>query len=214
MVFKGKRKMKKKGQMQMSETVAILFIFFVLVFFGIIFYYKYSQVAVKQEKEELLGKRAIETTLKALFLPELICSNGEAEPEDNCFDMIKARHAARTFKRHNQTYFDLFSYSKITLHQVYPEFETSSLGWEESTDQEVSGDEVEQGAYTLRKVEDGENEDSETDVFQDNGDIILYDKPRPNWERRESTYFVVALRDQIKGLDYYGFGYLQVEVYS
>jgi len=93
-----------KGQSHMTETIAILFIFFVLVFFGILFYYKYSQVSLKQEKEELLGKRAIETTLKALFLPELICSNGEAEPEDNCVDMLKVRHANVTFRLHNQTY--------------------------------------------------------------------------------------------------------------
>jgi len=155
----------------MTETIAILFIFFVLVFFGILFYYKYSQVSLKQEKEELLGKRAIETTLKALFLPELICSNGEAEPEDNCVDMLKVRHANVTFRLHNQTYFDLLSYSKISIYKVYPESEIKEP-------------------------------------------FVLYDKPKPDWEKKEATYFVLTLRDELQGQDNYGFGYIKVEVYS
>lgn len=105
----------------MSETIAVLFIFFVLVLFGIIFYYKYQQVSIVEKQNELLGARAIETTLKTLFLPELICSKGEAESEDNCFDMLKLRSINETFKRHLEDYyFDIFSYSKIYVQEVYP----------------------------------------------------------------------------------------------
>lgn len=111
----------KKGQIQMSETIAVLFIFFILILFGIIFYYKYQQVALVEKQEELLGARAIETTLKTLFLPELICSKGEAETEDNCFDMLKLRSINETFKRYLEDYyFDIFSYSRIYVQEVYP----------------------------------------------------------------------------------------------
>ena len=81
--------MKRKGQVRMTETIAVLFIFFILVLFGIIFFYKYQTIALKEQQEELLGARAIDTTLKVLFMPELSCTKGEAEPEDNCFDLIK-----------------------------------------------------------------------------------------------------------------------------
>jgi len=111
----------RSAQIRMTETIAVLFIFFVLVLFGIIFYYKYQQVSLVEKQEELLGARAIETTLKTLFLPELICSRGEAETEDNCFDMLKLRSINETFKRYLENYyFDIFSYSRIYVQEIYP----------------------------------------------------------------------------------------------
>lgn len=169
----------KQGQIRMTETIAVLFIFFILILFGIIFYYKYQQVAIKEKQEELLAARAMDTTLKVLFLPELVCSKGEAEPEDNCFDMMKLRHANKTFQEYlNKYYFNIFSYSRIIVNQTYPE-----PGFE----------------------------------------IVLYDKPKPpledgsqGWTKKEPTYFVVTLKDEIKGKvqPHYGFGYVVVEVYS
>jgi hypothetical protein len=168
--------MKRQGQMQLSETIAILFIFFVLILFGIIFYYKYSQVALKQENEELLQKRAVATTLKALFLPELICSDGDTEPEDNCVDMLKARHARQTFEAHESIYFQLFSFSRISVHQIYPP------------------------------------------VLPENSELLIWDKPKDEFTKLESTFFVVALRDETLAQDRnpenFAFGYLQVGVYS
>lgn len=113
--------MDRKGQIKISETIAVLFIFFVLILFGIIFYYKYQQVAFQEKEEELLGAKAIETTLKTLFLPELICSKGAAEPEDNCFDVLKLDSVNKTFKKYaDDYYFDLFSYATISVKEVYP----------------------------------------------------------------------------------------------
>lgn len=105
----------------MTETIAVLFIFFVLLLLGMVFYYKYSQVAMENEKEELMEARAMDSTLKAIYLPELVCSKGKAEPEDNCFDMIKLRQADDVFKEHlNDYYFNLFSYAKISVEEIYP----------------------------------------------------------------------------------------------
>ena len=110
-----------RAQIRMSETIAVMFIFFVLIVFGIIFYYKYSQIAFKEQQEELLGARAIDTTLKAIYLPELICSRGEAESEDYCFDMMKLRQVNKTFSDHfGEYYFDLFPYTTIKVEQLYP----------------------------------------------------------------------------------------------
>jgi hypothetical protein len=111
----------RKGQIRMTETIAILFIFFVLVLFGIIFYYKFQQVLFQEKQEELLASRAMDTTLKVLFLPELLCTNGDTEPEDNCIDMAKLRHAETIFTENlNQYYFDIFSYASVTVHQTFP----------------------------------------------------------------------------------------------
>ena len=107
---------KKKGQARMNETIAIVFIFFVLILFGIMFFYQYQKVAIKEKNEELLGNRAMDTTLKTLFLPELICTKGEAEPEDNCFDLMKLRYAEKTFTAHlTDYYYEIFWVQSIGL---------------------------------------------------------------------------------------------------
>ncbi len=126
----------------MTETIAILFIFFVLILFGIIFFYKYQEIAIKEKNEELLAARAMDTTLRTLFMPELMCTKADAEPEDNCFDMMKLRHANKTFTDHLNYYYDIFSYAKVIVQEVYPGNETyvlynkekplkedGSLGW-------------------------------------------------------------------------------------
>jgi len=155
----------------MTETIAILFIFFILLLFGITFYFRYQKAAFQEKQEELLGARAMETTLKALFMPELICSRGEAEPEDNCFDVLKLNSADAVLQEHlDEYYFEIFSYATITVYKVYPDQKT----W------------------------------------------VIYDKPKPNFERKEPTFFVVTLRDELASQDQpqYGFGYVSVEAYS
>ena len=110
----------RKGQIRMSETIAIIFIFFVLILFFLIFYYKYQGIAIQQKNEQFLADQAIAITLKTLNLPELVCSKGDAEPEDNCFDLMKMEHAEKVFSNHlNDYYFEIFSYSRITVSEVF-----------------------------------------------------------------------------------------------
>ncbi|MBR9683601.1 hypothetical protein GOV03_03605 [Candidatus Woesearchaeota archaeon] len=175
-------KKNRKAQIRMSETIAVLFIFFILVVFSLIFYYKYSEVSFKEEQAELMGLRAMDTTLKTLFLPELICSQGKAEPIDNCFDLMKLRHAAEegVFNKYlSEYYFDLFPYTKITIEQLYPgEGESWVLYDKEKT----------------KQLDDG---------------LMV-----PDWKNKESTYFVVSLRDELNPDNEYSFGVLTVEVYG
>ncbi len=111
----------KAGQIKMTETIAVLFIFFVLITFGIIFYYQYQKVAFKEKQAELFASRAIDTTSLTLFMPELRCTKGEAEPEANCFDLMKLRYVNHTLNQHlADYYFEMFSYAKITVNKTYP----------------------------------------------------------------------------------------------
>ncbi len=169
----------KKAQIRMTETIAVLFIFFILVVLGIVFYYRYQQVSLKEQQEELLAARAMDTTLRVLFLPELLCTKGNAEPEDNCFDVLKLKNADFS----SSYYFNLFSYANITVYKIYP-------GEEEK-------------AYYLY--------DKQPTARKDDGTFA------PSWQRKEPTYFVVTLRNElgdVAGQTEYGFGYVKVEVYS
>ena len=117
--------MDRKGQVQISETIAILFIFFVLLLFGIIAYAKFQQSALRERQEELLINKGIQISTKVLFLPELVCTKGEAEAEDNCFDMAKVKWLNQNgyFEDNIDYYFELFSFATISINQIYPEGE-------------------------------------------------------------------------------------------
>jgi hypothetical protein len=122
--------LRKNGQIRLTETIAVLFIFFVLILFGILFYYQYQKIAITEKQEEILASRAMETTLKTLHLPELLCSKGKAEPEDNCFDVLKLNSAGTVFTDRDDSfdyYFNLFSYSKISVYQLYPHYNNWTL---------------------------------------------------------------------------------------
>jgi len=172
-VIKGRRTVSdRRAQVHLTETIAILFIFFILVGLGISFYGKYKSISFVEQQEELLQARAIRATLKAIFLPELLCSRGSAEPEENCMDVVKAREFSPQLQdKFDDYYFEMFSYANITLQQIYPSPEK----------------------------------------------IPLYVHVPETYEQRETTFFVMALRDETRGergVPSYGFGYLQVEVFS
>ena len=108
----------KKAQMKMMETIAVIFIFFVLVLFGIIFFYQYSKVSINERNEQFFAERAMRTTLKVLFMPELICTD-HGRIEQNCFDLQKVEAAKEVIERNTEDYyFNLFSYAEITVHQL------------------------------------------------------------------------------------------------
>jgi hypothetical protein len=177
----------KKGQIRLTETIAVLFIFFILIGLGIIFFAKFANVAAKEKQQEILGKRAIETTLHTLFMPELLCTKGEAELEENCVDLLKARQLAVRLAEEPETkdyFFNLFGYATISVIQQYPSPQEACL--QGYLDEECMGT------------------------------WIIYDQEKPDWENKEATFWTVSLRDETAGgfLPAYGFGFLRVEVYS
>ena len=166
----------KKAQMKMMETIAIIFIFFVLVLFGIIFFYQYSKVSINERNEQFFAERAMRTTLKVLFMPELICTDGAGNLEQNCIDMAKLRAAEKVIPDNIEDYyFNLFSYADITIHQ------SSSNG-------------------------------VIIDPDLDTNKHIIYSKPKPDYTKKEPSFFVITLKDEMSG--HYDFGYLNVTVYS
>ena len=115
--------MKKKAQIHLTETIAVIFIFFVLVLFGLIFFFKFQTGQIEEKKTELVNTRVIDTATKTLFLPEFSCSKSGGETTVNCLDMMKVdRMIGDTglFKQNELKYFELFSFANITVKQIYP----------------------------------------------------------------------------------------------
>jgi len=112
----------KKAQIQMGETIAVLFIFFIMIAFGLIFYARIQTGSFEKQKEENAMLKAIEVTQRATFLPELVCSSDNV-PIHNCIDAQKLNafhYIIGTNDRYKIHYYDLLSFSNITVTQIYP----------------------------------------------------------------------------------------------
>jgi len=103
----------------MMETISVLAIFFILVIFVFIFYSRVSESSMEIRKEESSQLDAIKIAQKASNLPELQCSQ-ENVVKDNCVDILKLEVASEVIKENEIHYFDIFSFSKITINEIYP----------------------------------------------------------------------------------------------
>lgn len=71
----------------MSITVLVLAVFFVLLFIGLIFYFKFSFESYKESESKILGERYNVYLSYVINLPELKCSFMGVEKE--CLDVGK-----------------------------------------------------------------------------------------------------------------------------
>ncbi|MBW2988962.1 hypothetical protein KY358_01450 [Candidatus Woesearchaeota archaeon] len=110
----------EKAQIQMGESVAILFIFIVFVMFGFVFYMNVISGSSKTEMEENIQLEAIQAAQKASFLPELQCSRENIITE-GCIDIMKLEAASGTVRENNIYYYDVFESSRIWVEEIFPE---------------------------------------------------------------------------------------------
>ncbi len=113
--------MDKQSQIQITETIVVLFVFFILMFVGLIFYLKIFKSNIESEKEELNQLNSIGVAQRVMFMPELQCSQSIVKEITNCIDIIKldAIKSGNIIKT-NLAYFDIFGFSEITISQIYP----------------------------------------------------------------------------------------------
>ena len=104
----------KKGQLQIQETIIAVFIFIVLIMFGLVFFYKVQSSSIANEfKDFQMEKNSIDfITLGELA--EFSCS--KAGIKESCIDVPKLL----IFSSFSKEYFEKFGYKNITIYQVYP----------------------------------------------------------------------------------------------
>ena len=105
----------------MGESVAILFIFFVLLVFGFVFYMNVMKGSAKVDIEENIELKAIGIAQRASFLPELQCSEENVRVE-NCIDLLKLQAAADLLRSNNIYYYDIFEFSDIKVRRIFPDY--------------------------------------------------------------------------------------------
>ncbi|MBI2652893.1 hypothetical protein HYX00_05490 [Candidatus Woesearchaeota archaeon] len=111
--------MNKKAQIQIGETIAVLFVFFILIVIGFIFYAKVMKGSIESEKEEFSQLKSIAIAQRVMFLPELQCSEDNII-RDNCIDVLKLGSAQSVMGTNQLYYYDLFGISDVNVAQIYP----------------------------------------------------------------------------------------------
>ncbi|MBW2970035.1 hypothetical protein KY319_02835 [Candidatus Woesearchaeota archaeon] len=112
-----------KGQVKMFETIAVLIVFFFLLFTGAAFYFGAQKSSLQKERVKASEQYAFQTALKAFYLPELDCSFLVTQ-KDNCIDKIKMTKLAElinTNEKAQTDYYSEFGYSTITTKDVFTE---------------------------------------------------------------------------------------------
>lgn len=104
--------------------MAVLLIFFILILIGFVFYVKIMSGNVEFEAGVLREKEGIKIAQRALFLPELQCSEENVVKSD-CVDIMKLNTAAQVMLDNEFHYHSKLGFSEITITQVYPDTEES-----------------------------------------------------------------------------------------
>ncbi len=109
----------KKAQIEMGESIAIIFVFLILIGFGLVFYMNVTKGTTAVKKEESSQLETIQIIQEATFLPELQCS-GKSIIKQNCMDIFKLKAAESIIRKNQIHYYDVFGYSIISLTEIYP----------------------------------------------------------------------------------------------
>jgi hypothetical protein len=110
--------MKKKSQIQMMETIAVLLIFFIIVIIALVFYMNIAKSQISDQLDQSHQRDRASIAQKASTLPELECMRTTYQ---NCIDIYKIAPAQDLMQQNAIEYFDLFAYSEITIYKIYPE---------------------------------------------------------------------------------------------
>ncbi|MBW2996772.1 hypothetical protein KY349_00355 [Candidatus Woesearchaeota archaeon] len=112
----------RRSQIKMGETIAIMFVFFIILIVGAVFYMNLQRTSVRQEIAEAYELRAVELAQTISFLPEAQCTESNVV-RASCFDIYKLIGLSKvtaTPKGLN-VYQNDFGTTTIKLIQIYPE---------------------------------------------------------------------------------------------
>jgi hypothetical protein len=127
-------KMGKKAQLQMNETVFVVFLIMIIIFLGLVILSRFQEVSILEKSKSLRSLSVIESTHKISFWPELDCSDVKVS-EFACLDLVKLKVLGEFINQSKQSdriyafnyYYDQLKKSKIAVTEVYP-LNTSVLG--------------------------------------------------------------------------------------
>ena len=116
-----KRSKNKRGQLQTQETILVVFIFIILIVFGLVFFYRVQSSSIAQEFNEFQKDKLSVDFITLGDLPEFSCS--KAGIKESCIDTAKLIAFSSLYnstRQYKDYYFERFGYKNITIYQIYP----------------------------------------------------------------------------------------------
>lgn len=112
------------AQIKMGETIAIMFIFFILLVVGAVFYMNMQRATVSQDIAEAYELRAVELSQIISFLPEAQCTEANVVTP-SCFDIYKLIGLSKVTNQSlnpeaHLMYANEFGTTTIRLTKIYP----------------------------------------------------------------------------------------------
>jgi hypothetical protein len=194
----------KKAQIQMMETMGVLFVFIIIIMFGYFFYAAVSQTAAKQERAEQKELQAVKIAQIVSFLPEVQCSSENIEIEP-CVDLLKVDKLTELTKNNianKNKYLELFGTSEIYLDIIFPDGRLTKKG------QQYTHEECAAVILPLTCILDGTTPNKEFNSY------IFYDNSPTDTTKfsKTQTYIPTAVYD-VKEKQVY-FGTIVVDYYT
>lgn len=121
-----------KAQIQLGESIFVVFIVILLIVFGLVFYAQANRDSIQREANEFQDLETIVTTQYATSLVELKCSLQEIQ-YPNCFDKtkldaFKALVVDQGDEVYQEFYFSQLGNARLHIRQVYP-YQNPPLEW-------------------------------------------------------------------------------------
>ena len=110
--------MNNKAQLEVQETIIVVFIFVVILSIGLVLFYKFQIASLDQQKQEIQEKKFEAMLLIFPNIAEIECSSNLQT--QNCIDLLKVLSLKKLIETNPQIYFNKFGYKKIQLKLIYP----------------------------------------------------------------------------------------------
>ena len=182
-------KLKNKAQIQMTENVIILFIFFILLIFAIVFFTRIQSGKQEIKISEDIQNRGLQIAQTISTLPELRCTK-KAVTVLGCYDQANALALQSLVEQNNGYYFDQFSYSTVSIVKIFPESEDEQI-----TAYDVNGNPI---------------------LVSGSSPIVIYNNPKANFTSLIPTQLPMLLCDFTESTEKgdCSFAILNINVYS
>tara|TARA_Y100000310_G_C20614454_1_gene779859 strand:+ start:264 stop:809 length:546 start_codon:yes stop_codon:yes gene_type:complete len=126
--------MRKKSQMQIGETVAILAVFFIIIMIAFVVFFNITKGQLEEDRDINIEDRSVGIVKIILTMPELQCSS-TAVIENACLDRVKLDVVSSSkpdplnpgaittggniFTSNVQEYFSFLGNTKIQVYQIF-----------------------------------------------------------------------------------------------
>jgi len=116
--------MKRQGQIQNMESIAVVIIIAILIILGIVFATSQKIGSAGTEIARVQELNSLTIAFKVAGLREIKCSTN-SESGNTCFDLYRLKALGKTIDDNtldaDKYYYDIFKKSKISIRPIYPE---------------------------------------------------------------------------------------------